>query len=102
MKELILVTAALAIASPALAQSYDPEVGSGNIARNWSAPQSAYRGPEGAFARVVPGATRRHATDGFHRAPDTIYDNFGHVIGADPDPNVRLQLRKDFDSIGGF
>jgi hypothetical protein len=29
-------------------------------------------------------------------AGNTVYDN-GHYLGADPDPNVRLDLRRDFE-----
>ena len=100
MKRMFLAAAALVIAAPAFAQSYDPDLGSGNMTR--SVPQSVYQGPEGTFARVVPGASRRRAPDAVYRAPNAVYDEYGHVIGADPDPNVRLQLRKDADSIDGF
>ena len=32
-------------------------------------------------------------------SPNAVYDNEGQVIGADPDPNVRQQLRRDHDAI---
>jgi hypothetical protein len=102
MRKIVLAAAALAIASPALGQSYDPALGSGNIVGNQPVPQSVYQGPEGAFARVTPGTTRRRAPNGVYQAPNTVHDDYGHVIGADPDPNIRLQLHRDADSIGGF
>jgi hypothetical protein len=97
MKRMFLAAAALVIAAaPAFAQSYDPEVGSGNIVQ--SLPQSVYQGPEGAFARV-PGASRRRTPSAVYQAPNVVYDEYGQVIGADPDPNVRLQLQKDHNTI---
>jgi hypothetical protein len=98
MKTMLLAAAALFIAAPAFAQSYDPEVGSGNIAPAQAAP--VYQGAQGAYARVptgtrVPGAR----IPGASQAPNAVYDEHGKLIGADPDPNVRLQLQKDNDSI---
>ena len=94
MKTMLLAAAALFIAAPAFAQSSDPDLGSGNIGRVQTAPVGVYQGTEGAYARVpgtrVPGASQ---------APNAVYDEHNNVIGADPDPNVRLQLQKDHDSI---
>jgi hypothetical protein len=108
MKTMLLAAAALFIAAPAFAQSYDPEVGSGNIAPAQAAPvyqgaHGAYQGAQGAqgaYARVptgtrVPGAR----IPGASPAPNAVYDEHNNVIGADPDPNVRLQLQRDHDSI---
>jgi hypothetical protein len=103
MKKILLLTAALGFAPPAFAQSYDPSVGSGNIARAPSAPPSAYRGGEGAFARVPPGANHRRAPHADVQAPTgPVYDEYGRYIGADPDANIRFELRRDSDSIQGF
>ena len=103
MKYILLVATALVVASPAFAQSYDPSVGSGNIAHTQSAPQPLYRGPDGAFARVAPGPSRRRAPNAAFQAPNSpVFDEYGHYVGADPDPNVRFQLHRDADSIGGF
>jgi len=100
MKKMLFAAAALVLATPAFAQSYDPSVGSGNIAPAQAsqpgvymqfAPQSA----AGAFAQVPSRArARRGVQQSF-----TVYDEYGHVIGADPDANVRLQLRRDADTI---
>jgi hypothetical protein len=92
MKKILLAAAILVIASPALAQSYTPGL-SGNIdGYAQPAPRSVYQGAAAAFARVLPG---RQAAP----APYAVYDSQGKVIGADPDANVRLQLRKDHDEI---
>jgi hypothetical protein len=76
-----IVAAALAtvIASPAFAQSYDPSVGSGNIAARISAPASRSRALD-AYARVPHGAPA--AVHSFTRG------------GTDPDPNIRFQLNR--------
>ena len=68
-KFIIAATLASVLASPALAQSYSPDLGTGNIAPNYSA-QAGFN-PEfssqyGAFARVQPRvmhhrAVTRHA-----------------------------------------
>jgi hypothetical protein len=102
MKKVLFAAAALVLATPAFAQSYDPSVGSGNLVQSQAsrpdvftqyAPQSA----AGAFAQVP---SRTHARASRAVQPSfTVYDEYGHVIGADPDPNVRLQLRRDADTI---
>jgi hypothetical protein len=51
MNKVILVAAALVMASPAFAQSYDPDVGSGNIAPAQAA-TTVFPGAAGAYARV--------------------------------------------------
>ena len=102
--------AILAISTPAFAQSYDPSVGSGNIAGAYSAPSGAYLGThraylgvEGAYARVIPGGAGHHRAAAFApQAPKAVYDATGHAVGTDPDPNIRLQLQREGDSIEGF
>jgi len=100
MKTFVLAAAAVVLATPAFAQSYDPSVGSGNIAHAQASRPGVYMQvapqayDQGAFAQVRPGNTRRAPQSSF-----TVYDDYGHVIGADPDPNVRLQLRKDSETI---
>jgi hypothetical protein len=113
MKKLLIAAAILAIGSPAFAQSYDPEVGSGNIAGAFSAPRPyaaprvyaaprIYQGAEGAFAQVIPGTRGRRQAAPVYQAPNVVIGNDGHVLGADPDPNIRFQLRREGDSIEGF
>jgi hypothetical protein len=100
----ILVAAAVAVAtlvaSPAFAQSYDPDIGSGNIApvpgdsyAGWGGYQSGYNAfasvphhGHGAFAQVPAG---RH-----FGAPSAIYGLDGRAYN-DPDPNIRTQLRRE-------
>jgi len=86
MKKLIIATAlAAAIASPAFAQSYDPSVGSGNIAPRVTAQASHLKlhNALGAYAQV-PGGDRvivewPRGLNGF----------------ADPDANIRFQLNRE-------
>ena len=103
MKKILILLAALGFVSPAFGQSYDPSVGSGNIAPAQSTLQPVYRGDPAAFARVAPGASHRRGPRSVVQGPNTsVHDEYGHVIGADPDPNVRFQLYRDADSIQGF
>lgn len=56
MKKLIAAVAlVMALASPALAQSYNPDVGSGNIVP-YAGVQAPQSGADGAFAKVNPRA----------------------------------------------
>jgi hypothetical protein len=103
----ILIAAAVALAtlaaSPAFAQSYDPDIGSGNIAPPSDDPNytagvyqgganafawSPYQGGYGAFAQVPVG--RHHV-----QSAPAIYGLDGRFYGTDPDPNIRSQLRRE-------
>jgi hypothetical protein len=71
--KMLTVGAVLAtlVASPAFAQSYDPDLGSGNIAPRSDAPAYNYNwsvapGDQGAFARVAPRKSRA-------RSPQAAY-----------------------------
>ena len=84
----IIVAAALAtaIASPAFAQSYDPDLGSGNITGQRNA-QALHlnlgAGAQGAYARVGDGApVVRRSFD-------------GNTVGTDPDQNIQFQLNRE-------
>jgi hypothetical protein len=61
-KFIVAAAVAAAVASPALAQSYDPDLGSGNIVRPFHAHahRGAYRGHLRAFARVHHRVLTRH------------------------------------------
>src|SRR5882757_1511817 len=95
-----LAAMALTIAigsTPVLAQSWDPEVGSGNIAPapygETSTGASVYEhGGRGFDARAE--APRRSAkayrSNESRASNQVIYDN--QVVGADPDVNVRSEL----------
>jgi hypothetical protein len=83
MKRLIAAVAlAAVVASPAFAQSYDPDLGTGNIdvspAYAQTAPRAAHHSSHGAFARVNRGVVM----------PDG-------AVATDPDPNIRFQLNRE-------
>ena len=72
------------LATPALAQSYNPEYGTGNAMPTppaWSANVGG-----GAFA-YAPRALRSVGSD-------AVYVD-GQYVGADPDANIRFDLRRD-------
>jgi hypothetical protein len=85
MKRFIIATAlAAAIASPAFAQSYDPSVGSGNIAPKVvaQAPQLKLYNALGAYAQV---------------GGDRVIVEAPRGLGsfADPDANIGFQLNRE-------
>jgi hypothetical protein len=93
MKRLLTIMAVLTVvATPALAQSYDPSVGSGNIVANpaavghQTAASARHQDARSAFARVLPGATV---------SPNAVHDEQGNLVGTDPDPNIRFQLNRE-------
>jgi hypothetical protein len=103
MKKLLMSTAvAMLFASPAFAQSYSPGYGSGNVINQ---PALEHGGPSwqgfqaGPYAYEPPRATKHmrgtEAESISPADPDTVYEN-GHYVGRDPDPNVRLELRRDW------
>jgi hypothetical protein len=104
MRKLLIVAGfAAMIASPASAQSYSPGYGTGNIV---SLPAATHGGfsaagtPNGAYAYAPENATPRsmrnvRAQELSPNDPDTVYEG-GQYVGRDPDPNVRLQLRRDW------
>jgi hypothetical protein len=79
------VALATLIASPAVAQSYDPSVGSGNIAPRVTAPapRVLYRGAHGAYAQVP------------HGAPVVGHSFNRNRRSFDPDPNIQFQLNRE-------
>ena len=99
----ILVSAAFAVmlASPAFAQSYSPGYGTGNLVTlpaagggapvAFSSANSAYASAPRTSERLR--GIRAEATS--VNDPDTVYVD-GQYVGRDPDPNVRLELRKDW------
>ena len=83
MKRLILVTG-VALASltlPALAQSYDPQYGTGNTMQ----PLASDTGSVDALAYAPARAKSQRIDAG---------DVFGQYT--DPDPNIRFQLKRDW------
>jgi hypothetical protein len=83
-----------AIGSPALAQSYDPDLGTGNVA---PAPTSYVDTAPGinAFAQA-PRAEYKHNRSELNRS-DAVVDENGNVE-ADPDINIRSQLQREDNS----
>jgi len=121
MKKTLAATAlAMVVAAPAFAQSYDPDLVTGNIGNINVAPLITYDGTNSAAANisaqvtpwVTPGTNIYRGERSFARvapvdvAPgmplqpsNAVFDGHGQLIGADPDANVRLELLKDHDTI---
>ena len=100
-KLLIAAVFAAAIASPASAQSYSSGFGTGNVI---DLPVLEHGGFSAAGAGAYAYAPEDAATRGVRNVraqalspndPDTVYEG-GQYVGRDPDPNVRLQLRRDW------
>jgi opacity protein-like surface antigen len=86
MKKLIAAAAlATVLASPAFAQSYDPDVGSGNIVPSVTAqaPSSAFD----AYARAHDNTPGAFARGGVVREDG--------AVARDPDPRIQLQLDRE-------
>jgi hypothetical protein len=86
--------------SPALAQSWDPDVGSGNIAptpygENLNGSSIYQHDGQGFNARAEAPRRRMapHHSVKLNRTNEVIDDN--QVVGADPDVNVRAELARD-------
>ena len=92
---------AIAVGStPALAQSWDPDVGSGNIAPapyGETVSGSSIYQHDGRGLNAYAQATPRHMAPRrgvkLNRSNEVIDDN--QVVGADPDVNVRSELLRD-------
>jgi hypothetical protein len=100
----LLIAAGLAaiVTSTASAQSYSSGFGTGNVIDLPALEHGGFSGsPAGAYAYAPENAaTTRGARNARAQAlspndPDTVYEA-GQYIGRDPDPNVRLQLRRDW------
>ena len=80
------VLLATVIASPAFAQSYDPDLGSGNLVGQSAAPVLHFNlnsKAHGAYARVG------------NEAPVIRRSFDGNYVGTDPDQNIRFQLNRE-------
>jgi opacity protein-like surface antigen len=90
MKKFIIgVGLAALLATPALAQSYDPDYGTGNtnpMPPSYSA-NADTTGATGAYAYAPSRETMQ--------SEPPVYA-FGHYAGTDPDPNIRFQLKRDW------
>jgi hypothetical protein len=102
LKTILLVAGlALVTATPSLAQSYDPSIGTGNIVPYYGqvpaldAAQNAYarivprgsRGARNAYARSVPGAAAFQSWN--------FSNEQGNAVRTDPDPNIQFQLHRE-------
>src|SRR5216684_769996 len=95
MNRLLTIIAVLTVvATPALAQSYDPDLGTGNIAANpaavshQTAASAVHQDARSAFARVLPGTA-------MSQSPNAVYSEQGNLVGTDPDANIRFQLHRE-------
>jgi len=99
MKKLLATVALVTVlATPALAQAWDPDVGSGNIAPppygETENGASIYQN-DGFNARAeAPRAMHRSHVKAHAKASKSVYFD-GQKVGADPDVNVRAELRRD-------
>ncbi len=104
LKTILLVAGlALVTATPSLAQSYDPSIGTGNIVPFYGqAPQvGVAQNGASAYARIVPRVSRS-ARNAYARVPAAaasqswnLYGEPDGLAGTDPDPNIRLQLHRE-------
>jgi hypothetical protein len=84
---------ATAIGSPALAQSYNPDVASGNVAPAPTAYTGTISGAD-AFAQAPRAHVKHNRSE---LKSDTVTDEAGNVE-ADPDLNIRSQLERENNS----
>lgn len=102
MKKLFSTIALVTVlATPALAQSWDPDVGSGNIAaapygENLNGSSIYQNDGFNARAEAPRHMVRHHAAKAktSMKATDSVYFD-GQKVGADPDINVRAELQRD-------
>lgn len=102
MKKLLLGAALIAVlATPAVAQSYQGSIGSGNIvpAPGGADVYASAAGQVRGYGRTQVRFARSNGLSAEAYAPamgnwDSV-SAFGHYQGTDPDPNVRLELRRD-------
>jgi hypothetical protein len=101
MKKIFLSAALVMLfASPALAQSYSSGYGTGNVIDFPALEHGGFNSESSSYAYEPSRSTRSHMRGVRSEAmspvdPDTVYEN-GQYVGRDPDPNVRLELRRDW------
>jgi hypothetical protein len=91
-KFIAAVALATLVATPALAQSYDPDLGTGNIA---PAPYAAAQTTDGFQAMAQAPRHYAPARESSALKSDVVRDSQGNVVGADPDINIRSELQRD-------
>jgi hypothetical protein len=125
-KMILSAVVAMLLASPAFAQSYSSSYGTGNVIDQpalehggpaWQGEfQSGFQGGHHAGSQAGPYAQGSYAQGSYayepprvtgHKQrgvraesispadPDVVYES-GQYVGRDPDPNVRLELRRDW------
>jgi hypothetical protein len=93
MKKTLMIAAAFAtlIGSSAFAQSYDPDMGSGNVVATpyayTPASEQAGHGGNEAFAQAP--------ADAVSVRPSRPIANFDGAVESDPDRNIRFELRRE-------
>jgi hypothetical protein len=102
MKKLLISAAFIVLASPAFAQSYSAGYGTGNVIDLPALEHGGFAAvpTNDAFAYAPEHTSVRHARNARAEAmsasdPDAVYES-GQYVGRDPDPNVRLELRRDW------
>jgi hypothetical protein len=98
---MVLAAGLSVAATPSLAQSYDPDIGTGNIVPYYGQQSSPVMTQNGsnAYAKVSPRAAR----DARRLAPAALNANAsvgnlgdpGNPVVTDPDPNIRFQLNRE-------
>jgi hypothetical protein len=94
----ISVALTMLFGTPALAQAFNAEDGTGNVqdmAVIQPAPAAIAASAANAFA-AVPSGHLRGARARAVTPNDDAVDVGGQYIGQDPDPNVRAELRRDW------
>lgn len=98
MKKLMIGAALAALlASPALAQSYNPTYGTGNstaMSPSWQA-QTDTVGSLSGFSPDTLSRLRGIRAQALPAATDDPVYTYGRYAGADPDSNIRFQLHRD-------
>lgn len=96
MKRLIAAVALTAfLASPALAQSWEPEVGSGNtVPAPYGLTLNGYNKLNGSIDHAANAFAQAPRKQAANSSSNFVTDMGGH-IQADPDLNIRSQLQRE-------
>ena len=95
MKKLLTTMAVLTVVTTPAFSQYNPGGNIGQITHpvdayyHHDAASARHRDAASAYARAVP------ETLASPQSSIGVYDAQGHLIGADPDPNVRMRLQMD-------
>jgi hypothetical protein len=92
-KFLVAAAFVTVIAAPAFAQSFDPDVGTGNVIPFAYAPQANHGGND-VYARSSAKSAYAQAPVATDSQSMAVSAN-GKVVGYDPDPFIRLMLKEE-------